>query len=42
MVQNNSITESLVPGTIDWFNVLYDGKDLVVSINLLTDIERGD
>ena len=34
---------SLVPGTIDWFNVLYyDGEDLVVSINLLTDIERGD
>ena len=33
---------SLVPGTIDWFNVLYNGEDLVVSINLLTDIERGD
>ena len=27
-------------GTIDWFNILYDGEDLVVSINLL--IERGD
>ena len=33
---------SLVPGTIDWFNVLYDGEDLVVSINLLIDIENGD
>lgn len=33
---------SLVLGTIDWFNVLYDGEDLVVSINLLIDIERGD
>ena len=32
---------SLVPGTIDWFNILYDGEDLVVSINLI-DIERGD
>ena len=33
---------SFVPGTIDWFNVLCDGEDLVVSINLLIDIERGD
>ena len=32
---------SLVPGTRDWFNVSYDGKDLVVSINFI-DIERGD
>ena len=33
---------SLVPGTTDWFNVIYDGEDTVLSLNLFIDIERGD
>lgn len=33
---------SIVPGTTDWFNVLYDGEDTVLSLNLFVDIERGD
>ena len=33
---------SLVPGTTDWFNVQYDGEDIVLSLNLFLDIERGD
>jgi len=26
---------SIVPGTTDWFNVIYDGEDTVLSLNLL-------
>ena len=33
---------SLVPGTTDWFNVIYDGEDTVLSLSLFTDIEKGD
>ena len=33
---------SIVPGTTDWFNVIYDSEDTVLSLNLLTDIEKGD
>ena len=33
---------SLVPGTTDWFNVIYDGEDTVLSFNLVIDIEKGD
>ena len=35
---------SIVPGTTDWFNVIYDGEfeDTVLSLNLFIDIERGD
>ena len=33
---------SLVPGTDDWFNVIYDGETEVLSLNLLLDIEKGD
>ena len=30
-----------VPGTTDWFNVKYDYEDIVLSLNLLVDIEKG-
>ena len=33
---------SLVPGTNDWFNVQYDGEDVILSLNLFLDIEKGD
>ena len=33
---------SIVPGTTDWFNVIYDGEDIVLSLNLFIDIKRGD
>ena len=33
---------SVVPGTTDWFNVIYDSEDTVLSLNLFTDIEKGD
>ena len=33
---------SSVPGTTDWFNVIYDGEDTVLSLNLFIDIERGN
>ena len=33
---------SLVPGTTDWFNVIYDGEDTILSLNLFVDIEKGD
>lgn len=32
----------VVPGTTTWFNLLYDGEDQVVSLNLQKDIEDGD
>ena len=31
---------SIVPGTTDWFNVIYDGEDTVLSLNLFIDIDR--
>ena len=34
---------SLVPGTTDWFNVIYDGEDTILCLNLFVDIEtEGD
>ena len=33
---------SLVPGTIEWFNVQYDGEEEVLTLNLYTDIDNGD
>ena len=33
---------SLVPGTNDWFNVQYDGEDVILSLNLFQDIEKGN
>ena len=33
---------SFVPGTNDWFNVQYDGEDVILSLNLFLDIEKGD
>lgn len=33
---------SLVPGTTEWFNVLYDDEETVLSLNLFVDIEKGD
>ena len=33
---------SLVPGTNDWFNIQYDGEDVILSLNLFVDIEKGD
>ena len=33
---------SLVPGTNDWFNVQYDGEDVILSLNLFLDIQKGD
>ena len=33
---------SLVPGTTDWFNVIHDGEDTILSLNLFVDIEKGD
>ena len=33
---------SLVPGTTGWFNAKYDNEDVVLSLNLLVDIEKGD
>ena len=33
---------SLVPGTNDWFNIQYDGEEVILSLNLFVDIEKGD
>ena len=33
---------SLVPGTIEWFNVQYDGEEEILTLNLYTDIDNGD
>ena len=33
---------SLVPGTIEWFNVQYDGEAEVLTLNLYSDIDSGD
>ena len=33
---------SLVSGTIEWFNVQYDGEEEVLTLNLYTDIHNGD
>lgn len=33
---------SRVPGTEDWFNIIYDGEDQVVSLNITEDISKGD
>ena len=32
---------SLVSGTVEWFNVQYDGEE-VLTLNLYTDIDNGD
>ena len=32
---------NLIPGTTDWYNVKYDG-DEILSLNLLFDIDKGD
>ena len=33
---------SSVPGTIEWFNVQYDGEEEILTLNLYTDIDNGD
>ena len=33
---------SLVSGTVEWFNVQYDGEEEVLTLNLYTDIDNGD
>ena len=33
---------SLVPATTEWYNVIYDGEDEILSLNLLVDIDKGD
>ena len=32
----------LVPGPTDWYNVQYDGKEDILSLNLLVDIDKVD
>ena len=32
----------LVPGTMDWYNIKYDGEEDILSLNILIDIEKGD
>ena len=32
----------MVTGTIEWFNVRYNGEEEVLTLNLYTDIDNGD
>ena len=32
----------LVPGTMDWYNIKYDGEEDIISLNIQIDIEKGD
>ena len=33
---------SVVAGSSDWFNIGYDGKDKILTLNLYQDIKKGD
>ena len=32
---------SFVPETLEWFNILYDGEEEILTLNLYTDIDNG-